>query len=69
MAEPINDIVVAPTRRYLRAWKVSDAEAKRGASTAWTRDKAFGTHVCVPGLLRSFPMYESWISGVSGKKM
>jgi hypothetical protein len=34
MAAPIKDIIQEPTRRVLRAWKVSDAEEITGATTA-----------------------------------
>jgi hypothetical protein len=56
IAAPMNEIVVKPTMRGFRAWKVSDADARTGARTAWTSERAFGTHVWVFGLLRSSPM-------------
>jgi hypothetical protein len=35
---------------------VSDAEEIMGETTAWTRERAFGTHACAALLWRSVPM-------------
>ena len=59
IAPPMKGIVVKLTRRDFRAWKVSEAEAGIGART---RERAFGTHVWVFELWRSFPIYVSWDS-------
>lgn len=56
IAEPMKDITEQPTRSDFRAWKVSEAEEITGATTAWTSERAFGTHVSRTGSLRSLPM-------------
>jgi hypothetical protein len=45
MAAPMNETMHGTTRRAFRAWNVSDAEEMRGETTAWTSERAFGTHV------------------------
>jgi tRNA-dihydrouridine synthase len=61
IAAPMNDIVDAPTRINLRAWKVSDSDAIRGAKTACTTERELGTQVPATVLLRSASMYESYL--------
>lgn len=56
MAAPMNEMTHGTTRRAFRAWNVSEAEEMRGETTAWTSDRALGTHVCAAGLSRSLPM-------------
>jgi hypothetical protein len=56
MAQPINEMMAGPTRNAFLAWNVSESDAMRGARTAWTRDKEFGTQVPAVVLLRSFSM-------------
>ena len=56
MADPTKEITHDPTSKILRAWKVSDADEITGPSTACTRDRAFGTHVCASTPSRSRPI-------------
>ena len=62
IAEPMNDTVELTTSISFRAWKVSDAEEMTGATTAWTKESALGTQVCVDVLWRLSPMLSSYIS-------
>jgi hypothetical protein len=56
IAAPMNDNIAGPTRNNFRAWNVSDADEIMGATTAWTSERALGTHVWVALLSRSVPM-------------
>lgn len=47
IAAPMNEMIELPTRISFRAWKVSEAEERIGAKTAWTRESALGTQVWV----------------------
>lgn len=65
MAAPMNESIHGPTRNSFRAWKASEAEAMSGETTAWTRESEFGTQDSAALLLRSSPMYASYIRIVS----
>lgn len=65
MEAPIKEIMQGPTSRAFRAWKVSDADEMTGARTAWTSERALGTHVWAAVLLRSSPMDESFAQRLS----
>ena len=56
MPQPTNDMSEVTTSSSFLAWNLSDAEDKSGVMTAWTSERAFGTHVSVGTLLRSLPM-------------
>lgn len=46
MAAPMKEMSEDPTSKVLRAWKVSDADAMSGQTTAWTSERLLGTQVC-----------------------
>ena len=43
--QPINDMRQVKMSRIFRAWYLSEAEDKMGVITAWTSERALGTHV------------------------